>query len=137
MHQFQLIHMSIYVYILTCAYVHAQFLQSCPTFCDPKTIVHQPPLSMRFSRQEYWSGLLCPHPGDLPNPGIKLTSPVSPALQGDSLPLSHLRSPVYKYMLIYIYIYIYRRRQWHPTPVLWPGESHGWRSLVGCSPWGL
>ena len=28
------------------------------------------------------------------------------------------------------------RRQWHPTPVLWPGKSHGWRSLVGCSPWG-
>ena len=30
----------------------------------------------------------------------------------------------------------YQRRQWHPTPVLLPGESHGWRSLVGCSPWG-
>ena len=28
------------------------------------------------------------------------------------------------------------RRQWHPTPVLWPGKSHGWRSLEGCSPWG-
>ena len=34
-------------------------------------------------------------------------------------------------------IYTYRRRQWHPTPVLLPGKSHGWRSLVGCSPWGL
>src|SRR5574341_936046 len=32
---------------------------------------------------------------------------------------------------------ILRRRQWHPTPVLLPGKSHGWRSLVGCSPWGL
>ena len=31
---------------------------------------------------------------------------------------------------------IKQRRQWHPTPVLLPGESHGWRSLVGCSPWG-
>ena len=30
----------------------------------------------------------------------------------------------------------HRRRQWHPTPVLLPGKSHGWRSLVGCSPWG-
>ena len=29
----------------------------------------------------------------------------------------------------------HRRRQWHPTPVLLPGKSHGWRSLVGCSPW--
>ena len=32
--------------------------------------------------------------------------------------------------------YYYWRRQWHPTPVLLPGKSHGWRSLVGCSPWG-
>ena len=32
--------------------------------------------------------------------------------------------------------FLYRRRQWHPTPVLLPGKSHGWRSLVGCSPWG-
>ena len=31
---------------------------------------------------------------------------------------------------------LYRRRQWHPTPVLLPGKSHGWKSLVGCSPWG-
>ena len=38
---------------------------------------------MGFSRQEYWSGLLCPPPGDLPDPGIE---PVSPALQVDSLP---------------------------------------------------
>jgi len=30
-----------------------------------------------------------------------------------------------------------QRRQWHPTPVLLPGKSHGWRSLIGCSPWGL
>ena len=35
-----------------------------------------------------------------------------------------------------IVIDYYRRRQWHPTPVLLPGGSHGWRSLVGCSPWG-
>ena len=34
------------------------------------------------------------------------------------------------------YIYPCRRRQWHPTPVLLPGKSRGWRSLVGCSPWG-
>ena len=36
----------------------------------------------------------------------------------------------------FLYIIWYRRRQWHPTPVLLPGKSHGWRSLVGCSPWG-
>ena len=38
--------------------------------------------------------------------------------------------------LFYIQQCVYRRRQWHPTPVLLPGKSHGWRSLVGCSPWG-
>ena len=51
--------------------------------CRPWTVDHQAPLSMEFSRQEYWSGLPCPPPEDLPNPGIK---PKSPALQTDSLP---------------------------------------------------
>ena len=50
------------------------------------TVACQVPLSMRFSRQEYWSGLICPPPGDLPDPGIEPVSPVSPALQEDSLP---------------------------------------------------
>ena len=53
------------------------------------TIVCQAPLSMGFSRQEYWSGLPCPLPGDLPNPRIKPASPASLALQVDSLPQSH------------------------------------------------
>jgi len=47
------------------------------------TVACQAPLSMGFSRQEYWSGLPCPPPRDLPNPGIKFRSP---ALQADSLP---------------------------------------------------
>ena len=41
----------------------------------PWTVAHQAPLSMEFSRQEYWSGLPCPSPGDLPDPGIKPGSP--------------------------------------------------------------
>ena len=50
--------------------------------CDPMDyIAHQAPLSVEFSRQEYWSGLPFPPPGDLPNPGIKLWSP---ALQAES-----------------------------------------------------
>ena len=53
------------------------------------TVAHQAPLSMGFSRQEYWSGLLCPAPGDLSDPGIEPGSPVAPALQADSLLLSH------------------------------------------------
>ena len=50
------------------------------------TVACQAPLSMGFSRQEYWSGLLCPSPGELPDPGIKPASLVSLALQADSLP---------------------------------------------------
>ena len=57
--------------------------KSCPTPVIPGTVAHQAPLSMGFSRQEYWSGLPFPSPGDLPHPGIK---PESPALQADDLP---------------------------------------------------
>ena len=61
--------------------VRAQSLQSFLTLCDPRDcIAHQAPLSMGFSRQEYWSGLPCPPPGDLPDPGIKLRSLMFPAL---------------------------------------------------------
>ena len=59
----------------------------------------QAPQSMGFSRQEYWSGLLFPSPGDLPNPGIKTVSPVSPTLQDDSFLLSHQGNPWLKYSL--------------------------------------
>ena len=59
----------------------------------PWTVAHQAPLSMGFSRQEYWSGLPFPTPGDLPNPGME---PMSPALAGGLFiaetivkPLSH------------------------------------------------
>ena len=45
------------------------------------TVACQDSLSMGYSQQEYWNGLPCPPPGDLPNPGIKLESPVFPALQ--------------------------------------------------------
>ena len=51
-------------------------------FATPWSVVHQAPLSMGFSRQEYWSGLPFPSPGDLPNPGI---TPRSPTLQADAL----------------------------------------------------
>ena len=49
------------------------------SFVTPWTVAHQAPLSMEFSRQEYWSGLPCPPSGDLPDPGIEL---MSPALAG-------------------------------------------------------
>ena len=55
-------------------------------FATPWTVARQAPLSMGFSRQEYWSGLWFPSPGGLPDPRIEPTSPASPALQADSLP---------------------------------------------------
>ena len=57
--------------------------QSCPTLCDSMNLARQSPLSMGFSKQEYWSGLSFPSPGDPPKPGIESASP---AFQADSLP---------------------------------------------------
>ena len=61
-------------------------------FMTTKTVAHQAPLSMGFSRQEYWSGLPCPLPGDLPGPVIEPMSIVSPALQAILYPWSYLGS---------------------------------------------
>ena len=63
------------MYLLSC-FSHARL------FASPWTIACQAPLSMGFSRQDYWSGLPFPSPGDLPYPGIKPTSLTSPALEG-------------------------------------------------------
>ena len=59
--------------------------KSCLTLVTPWTRTHQVPLFMGFSRQEYWSGLPFPSLGDLPDPGIEPTFPVSPASQAASL----------------------------------------------------
>ena len=61
-------------------------LPSCPAPCNPLDWGRQAALSTGFSRQEDWSGLPCPSPGRLPNPGMELASPMSPALAGPSLP---------------------------------------------------
>ena len=91
--------------------------QSCPTLCDPRDCSRQAPLSLGFSRQEYWSGLPFPFQGYLLNPGIEPKSPVSPALI--LYPLFKLTqimvcySPCFPFwnftvnLFIYIYIYIY------------------------------
>ena len=62
--------------------VKVKSLSRVRLFATPSTVAHQAPLSMGFSRQEYWSGLLFPSPGDLPDPGIE---PGSPTLQADAL----------------------------------------------------
>ena len=60
------------------------------SFGTPWTVACQAPLSMEFPKQEYWSGLPFPSPGDLPDPGIE---PGFPVFKVNSLPLSHLGSP--------------------------------------------
>ena len=60
-----------------CDFSEKSVAQSCPTLCDAMTVVCQAPLSTEISREEYWSGLSFPFPGDLPNPDIE---PRSPAL---------------------------------------------------------
>ena len=93
--------------LYVCVLSHFSWVQLFGTLW---TVAH---LSMGLSGQEYWSGLPCPPPGDLSDLGL------NPHL----LYFLHCRQ-------------ILQRRQWHPTPVLLPGKSHGWRSLVGCSPRG-
>ena len=77
-------------HVRLCVLSHVRF------FATPWTVAHQAPLSMGFPRQEYWSRLPFPPPGDLPDPGIKTASPASPAL-ADCLPPSHWRIPTYMY----------------------------------------
>ena len=64
------------VCVCVCAFTHVCL------FVTPWTIAHQASLSMKFSRQEYWSGLPFPSPGGVPNLGIKAASVVFPALAG-------------------------------------------------------
>ena len=81
---------------LTNVNVNVKLLSHVRLFATPWTVAHQAPLSMGFSRQEYWSELPFLPPGDLPNPGME---PMSPALLANSLLLSHLGSlrisPIY------------------------------------------
>ena len=74
-----------FFYVCACMLSHFSRVQ---LFVTPRNVARQAPLSMGFSRQEYWCGVPCPLPGDLPD-----MSPVSPALQVDALSLCHLRSP--------------------------------------------
>ena len=97
------------LYIITCRcvcthmqykyiYIHVCVLSCVRFFVTPWIVAHQAPLSMGFSRQEYWSRLPFPPLADLQNPKME---PVSPELQADSLPLSHRGGP---YTFIHSYI---------------------------------
>ena len=68
------------MYVCVCVRAWTHMLNYVQLFATPWTVACQAPLFMGFYRQEYWSGLPFPTPGDLPDPGIEPTSPVSPAL---------------------------------------------------------
>ena len=91
--------MRVCVFVCVCIYIlHVCSVTSLQLhFATIWTVAHQAPLSVGFSRQEYWSGLLYPPPGDLPDPGIK---PMSSALQVDSLLLNQKGCPCILYIII-------------------------------------
>ena len=105
-------------------------------------MAHQAPPSLGFSRQEHWSRLPFPSPmheseSEVAQLCLTCSDPMDCSPPGSSV---HGIFPASILLLFFVFLYIIRtlfwRRQWHPTPVLLPGKSHGWRSLVGCSPWG-
>ena len=77
-------------------------------FVNLWTVAHQAPLSMGFSRQEHWSGLPGPPPGDPPDPGIEPTCPVAPALQADSF-TTEPRKPLF---IIYKHFKLLLQEHW-------------------------
>ena len=88
-------HFSYYLPLL----VHAP-AQQCLTLWEPLDCNRQTSLSMVFLKQEYWSGLPFPSPGDIPSPGIKPASPEFPALQTDSFPAELSGKPSSSHTLI-------------------------------------
>ena len=84
-----------------------QSLSHVQLFATPWTGVHQVPLSMGFSRQEHWSGLPCPPPGDLPDSGIETMSLVAPVLLAASSLLNDQGCGFIKHDLCYVYVCVY------------------------------
>ena len=95
--------------------------KSCLPLVNPWIVPCQAPPSMGFPKQEYWSGLPFPSPGDLPDPGME---PRSPALQADSLlseppgkPLNHHYSGPTRYMAAFVFLSTWHASySHHPTP---------------------
>ena len=79
--------------------MHTKSLQSCQLFVTPWTVVCQAPLSMGFSRHEYWSGLPFPLSGYLPDQDIELMSPAAPELAGGFFTTEPPEKPKFQYIL--------------------------------------
>ena len=108
--------------VFWCMCLHAKLLICVQLFATPWTVVHQAPLSMGFSRQEYWNGLPCPPPGDLPDSGIKPTSLISTRTGRQALYYyHHLGSPTGKKMKEWVVI---TRSDWDLKLQLPTSRSH-------------
>ena len=103
-------------------------------FATPWTVAHQVPLSMGFSRQEYWSGLPFPSPEDLPNPGIKPVSLTSSALAGEffttSAPWEALTNPY----LSQFRCSVLSSKELSPTLPVWLTDSSSTLHVILCKP---
>ena len=120
-------------------YAIVKLLNRVQLFVTPWAVAHQAPMSVEFSRQEYWSGLPCPSPGDLPDPGIE---PVSPALQADSLPSEPPGKPSWIYKTTskvaniigrHAACFSYASGLWagaFKVPRGWQRENHSWVSKI-------
>ena len=146
--------------------MHAKLLQSCPTLCDLMDSSFHGILQARILEWLLCPtpGNLS-NSGNLPNTGIESSSLMSPALAGGFFTTSAIQESqlmnvkgvlnfisagskevtllpqhskiMSRYQSTPTIGISTKRRLWHPTPVLLPGKSHGWRSPVGCSPWRL
>ena len=109
--------------------MRAHSLQLCLTLCELMDWAHEAPLSMGFSRQEYWSGLPCPPPGGLPSPGIERVSLAAPVIQVDSLPLSYQGSPLHLRLLGKNIFYLHSLRKHNFSAIRCPRTGRRkWRS---------
>ena len=126
-------------------------LRSCLTLCDPMDYSLPGSSVVRFSRQDYWSGLPCPLPGECANPGIKPVSLMSSALAGGFFTTS---TTIYKAINMNVGFpnstsgkettcsfnpwvgKIPYRRKWQSTPLFLPGKFHEQRSQAGYISWG-
>ena len=99
----------------------AKSLQSCPLYAAPWTVAHRAPLSMGFSRQEYWGGLPCPPPGDLPDAGFEPTPLTSPVFTGRFFTTSTPWQTRVQPTLCWAFLF---KLNWHSQSC--SSQLHGW-----------
>ena len=101
---------------------------------EPPVLDSSFPLAICFTRGSGYTSMLLSQ--FVPDSPVSPTVSTNPSPTESTNPFSMSASLFLSYIFICMCSTVFRRRQWHPTPVLLPGKSHGLRSPVGCSPWG-